>query len=35
MSYSIEWTPQAKRAAKNIQQDILYKFDKKLITLSQ
>ena len=35
MSYSIEWTPGAKKAAKNIQKDILLRFDQKLIAISQ
>ena len=35
MSYSIEWTHQARRAAKNIQKEILLRFDQKLIQLSQ
>lgn len=35
MSYSIEWTPGAKKAAKNIQKDILLRFDQKLIYIAE
>ena len=35
MSYSIEWTPQARRAAKDIPVNILSGFDQKLLELSQ